>query len=439
MRDNRNSMAWIVWGVGVFAYSVTVMQRTALGVAGLEAADHFRTTPGVVSTLVVVQLFSYAFAQVPIGVLLDRYGSRIMLTAGSLVVAASQVLLGVADDLPLAYVARILLGIGDACMFSSVLRLLPRWFPPARVPVLQQVTGVFAAMGQIASVVVVLPLIDGLGWRPGLLIAASLSVVGAAAAAAWVRNAPYSEEVSVVDEPFSKIPRAVANVTRHPATQLGFWVHFTSGFSTNAFLFMWGMPYLLVGQGMTQLEASAYFTLLSVAMAGSGPILGALTARHPLRRSNLALIMIGALIAAWALVLAWPGRAPTIALVALVLLVAVNGPTTGIGFDFTRTNLPHTRLGAANGVVNMGGFVGGTTLVLLMGFFLDQIAGGEAYTPDQLRLAWLLQIPFFVVGIVGLLLSRRSLRRRMAAQGVVVPSWREVVERIRRKRAAGGA
>ena len=100
MRDNRNSMAWIVWGVGVFAYSVTVMQRTALGVAGLEAADHFRTTPGVVSTLVVVQLFSYAFAQVPIGVLLDRYGSRIMLTAGSLVVAASQVLLGVADEDP---------------------------------------------------------------------------------------------------------------------------------------------------------------------------------------------------------------------------------------------------------------------------------------------------------------------------------------------------
>ena len=36
-----------------------------------------------------------------------------------------------------------------------------------------------------------------------------------------------------------------------------------------------------------------------------GPIVGALTARHPLRRSNLALLVIGALIVSWALVLAW--------------------------------------------------------------------------------------------------------------------------------------
>ena len=241
----------------------------------------------------------------------------------------------------------------------------------------------------------------------------------------------------MVVEPLRAVPRSVAEVFKHPATQLGFWIHFTSGFTVNAFIFMWGMPYLLVGQGLSQLEASAMFTVLSIASMASGPVIGALTARHPLRRSNLALIMIASLALIWTVVLALPGRAPSLLLLVLVLVTAANGPSTAIGFDFTRTNLPHTRLGTANGVVNMGGFLGGTTLILIMGVFLDSIAGGQAYTAQQLRLAWMLQLPFFVVGLAGLLGSRRRLRRRMAAAGVVVPTWREVAARYKRGRASG--
>ena len=66
------------------AYVVGIFNRTSLGVAGLEAAQHFGTTPGVISTFVVLQLATYALAQVPVGLLLDRFGSRALLTAGVL-------------------------------------------------------------------------------------------------------------------------------------------------------------------------------------------------------------------------------------------------------------------------------------------------------------------------------------------------------------------
>lgn len=431
MNGGYGRRAWLVWGAGLFAYAVVVMHRTSLGVAGLEAAEHFGTTPGVISTFVVLQLATYALAQIPVGLLLDRFGSRILLTAGVLLAGAGQVLLAFVDDLPLAYAARILLGVGDACIFNSVLRLLPRWFAPSKVPVLSQVTGMFSAVGQIAAVGIVLPLIVSEGWTMGLLLASGTCVVAAVATVALVRNAPPGEHSGVVVDPLREIPRNVAGVTLHPATQLGFWIHFTSGFSVNTFLFMWGMPYLIVGQGLTQLEASGLFTLLSVASMVAGPVIGALTARHPLRRSNLALIVIGGSVVAWGLVLGWPGRAPTLLLVLLVLVLAVNGPGTAIGFDFPRTNLPHTRLGAANGVVIAGGFTGGTLLILLMGVFLDRIAGGGQYTAEHLRWAWLLQVPFFIVGIAGMLYSRRRLRALMAKEGVVVPTWREVAARIR--------
>lgn len=433
MESGYGRTAWTVWGVGLFGYALAVMHRSSLGVAGLEAADHFGTTPGIISTFVVLQLATYALAQVPVGLLLDRYGSRIMLTAGTLVIALGQAMLALTDDLSMAYVARILLGVGDACIFNSILRLLPRWFEPRRIPVLSQVTGMIGALGQVAAVGAVLPLVRLTGWRTGLLITVGFSVFAAVLIAAWVRNAPPGEPPSVVVDPLSEIPSRIRVVSTHPATQLGFWVHFTSGFSTNAFVFMWGIPYLVVGQGLSQAAAGALFALLSVAAMLAGPVIGSLTARHPLRRSSMVLILVWAVITCWAAVLLWPGPAPLPVLICLVIALAAAGPGTGVGFDFPRTSLPVTRLGAANGIVIAGGFVGGTTLILLMGIFLDWIAGGNTYTPDQLRLAWLLQAPFFVTGIAGILLSRRRLRRMMAAEGVVVPSWREVVRRIRRR------
>ena len=223
MAANRyGRTAWLVWGVGVFGYALAVMHRAALGVAGLEAAEHFGTTPGIISTFVVLQLATYALAQVPVGLLLDRYGSRLMLTGGTLVIAGGQALLATADDLSTAYVARALLGIGDACMFNSVLRLLPRWFAPIRVPVLSQVTGMVGALGQIAAVGAVLPLIKLLGWQTGLLITVAFSVFAAVLVLAWVRDAPPGQAPAVVVDPIREIPRRIKGVSMHPATQLGF-------------------------------------------------------------------------------------------------------------------------------------------------------------------------------------------------------------------------
>lgn len=434
MNTDYGRTAWIVWGVGLFAYALSVMHRASLGVAGLEAAEHFNATAGIVSTFVVIQLAVYAAAQVPVGVLLDRLGSRIVIVAGSLIMGAGQAMLAIADDLPMAYAARILLGIGDACIFNSVLRLLPRWFRPGLVPLLSQITGMSASFGQIAAVAVVLPLIQQNGWQAGLLMVAAISIIPAITAAGWIRNSPPDAPPSVVNDKLREIPGRMLGVTKHPATQLGFWVHWTSGFSFTAFLFMWGMPYMVVGQGLSQATASVLFSLLAVASMVVGPVVGILTARHPLRRSTLALIVMFSIMAAWAIVLVWPGRAPLALLVLLVLVLSAGGPGTGIGFDFPRTSLPVHRLGAANGVVITGSFSGGTLLILVMGVFLDWVAGGGEYTPDHLRWAWALQAPFFAVGLFGIFASRRRLRRMMAADGIIVPSWREVVARIRSRR-----
>ena len=428
-------LAWVVWSVGIFAYAVAIMQRTSLGVLGEQTSAHFGTSVGIISTFVMVQLAVYALAQAPIGVLVDRYGSRVMMITGSGILVLSQVLMAFADALPLAIAARILLGMGDACLFGSALRLIPAWFTPSRVPVLSQLTGLLGQMGQVASATLLLPLFHARGWMWTFLGAAAFSAVALLASAFWVRDVPPGEtRPTPQEERLADLPRGIVEAWKHPATRLGFWVHFTSGFSVNVFAMIWGIPWMMRSQGLSEAESAALFNLTAFGSVAFGPLLGWLTARHPLRRSNLALIVIWANMLAWAAVLLWPGRAPWLLLLALVIAMSAGGPGTGIGFDYPRTLLPSHRLGAANGLVITGSFTGATLCLLSISALLTGLSPSGDYTPSQLNWAMAVQFPFFLVGITGILTTRYKLRRMMRPYGVIIPTWREVAERIRRSR-----
>lgn len=425
-------MAWVVWGVGIAAYISAIMQRTSLGVVGTQAAEHFGTSVGIVSTFVVVQIATYAVMQIPAGVLLDRFGSRAVLTAGSLVMTLGQTTMALTDHVGVAIVARVVLGAGDACIFAGILRLLPFWFRPQRVPILSQMTGMLGQLGQVAAVALLLPMVQVTGWTTTFLFSASVCMVLALCCLLAVRDVPPGVDRVVSHDSPAEIPGQVWQVVRHPATQLGFWVHLTSGFPVNSFAFMWGIPYLIIGQGRSATEAAVLFSLTALSGAVFGPMIGWLTARHPLRRSNLALTVIFAMMLSWAAVLVWPGPAPLWLLLLLVLSISAGGPGTGIGFDYARTQLPPNRWGAGNGVVITGSFAGGTIIILAIGLFLDAVSNGGPYLPEHLRWAMALQFPLFAVGLVGIFVARTRLRRSMVSEGVVVPSWREVAQRYRR-------
>ena len=70
---------WTVWLAAVAVYILAVFHRTSLSVAGLAAVDRFGISAAELATFTMVQLLVYAGMQIPVGVLLDRYGSRRLL------------------------------------------------------------------------------------------------------------------------------------------------------------------------------------------------------------------------------------------------------------------------------------------------------------------------------------------------------------------------
>ena len=424
--DRTSRRAWLVWGVGVSAYTVGVLQRTSLGVAGLDAADRFGISAAVLGTFAVVQLLVYAGMQVPVGVMLDRVGPRTMIATGAAVMAVGQLALALAHSFPAAILARVLVGAGDAMMFISVLRLVASWFPARQVPVITQVTGLVGQSGQILSAIPLVALLHGPGWTPAFLAAASLSVVTSVAALAAIADSPDGRVSDEVSPSWSQVRHDLVEAWQHPGTRLGLWTHFTTQFSGTVFLLLWGYPFLVAGEGLTRQEAGALFTILTLSGMVTGPVIGVLVSRHPLRRSWLVLGIIGCTMGIWTVVLLQPGPAPWWLLVVLVLVLSSCGPGSLIGFDYARTFNPPHRFGTATGIVNVGGFVAALLVILLVGIVLD-LVGGTTYSLNGFRVALSVQYLFWVVGLVGFLRARQKVRARMADQGQHVPSVRDAV------------
>ena len=404
---------WIVWATGLLAYIVAVLDRTTLGVSGLDAADRFGASPSLLSTFVVLQVVVYAGAQVPAGLLLDRFGSKALIFSGAAVMASGQLLLAFTESLPAAVAARAVVGLGDAVTFISVLRLVPHWFSSRQVPLLTQLTGICGQLGQVLSAVPFFALLTDAGWTDAYVSVAAIGVLSMVLTLALVKNTPNGRTEPTETMSIRETLASVKTVWLRPGTRLGFFTHMGTQFSVTVFALMWGVPYLTVAQGLSPGAAGVLLTISVVAAISSGIVIGIFTGRLPHRRSRLVLAIIMSNVVAWTVVLALPGQAPLWLLVVLIVVISVGGPGSMVGFDFARTFNPSATLGTAQGMVNMGGFVGSLVVMQAMGVILD--AAGD-FSAESFRLAWTVQYAIWILAVVGILITRRKARRLMRVE-----------------------
>lgn len=428
--------AYVVWAVGLAAYVVAVFQRASLGVAAVDAQERFSAGASAVSLFLVLQLVVYAALQVPVGVLLDRFGSRALIAAGAVTMAAGQLVLALATDVPTAIAARVLVGAGDAMTFISVLRVVTLWFRGPVVPVVTQLTGILGQLGQIAAAYPLVLALHHTGWTTTFVGAAAVGVLMAVLVLAGLADAPPGTPVAPVAG-WAEIRRNVAGAWHESGTRIGLYTHLVTQFSGTVFALLWGYPFLVLGQGLSTGTAAGLLTLLVVVGMMIGPLLGKLCGRWPLRRSALVFGIAGLTTAAWTVVLLWPGRAPLWLLVLLVVVLATNGPGSMIGFDYARTWNPVQRLGSASGVVNIGGFAASLLTVLAVGAVLDAMTPGTStdYDLAAFKAAFSVQYLFWAIGLGGVLKHRKKLRERLAVDGVVLtPLYTAMRSRVGRRR-----
>ncbi len=335
-----------------------------------------------------------------------------MIASGALLMGAGQLLLALADSVTPALAARVLIGLGDAATLVSVLRLLPFWFRPRIVPMITQVSGIIGQLGQIISAVPFLALLVALGWVPAFSSLAAAGLVAALLVFALVRDLPPHWPPRPVAGRHGSVLSGLRLVAREPGTWLGFFTHFVTLFPGNMLLLLWGVPFFTAGHGLSMREAGALLTVAAVCTILIGPVLGDLVGRYPARRSRIALIVVVATVLVLvALVLPSTPRSFW-QLTALAVVSAAGLAACTIGFDFARTSVPHTHLGAATGLVNMGGYLASVLAIMFVGLVLDLSEPSGDHELTDFRLAFAVgQTPLLVVGVTGLLVARRLVRR----------------------------
>jgi sugar phosphate permease len=401
-------LAWIAWSIGAVAYSVAVFQRSSLGVAGLETAHHFGVGPTVLSTFTMLQLLVYALMQVPVGLLVDRFGPRRLLTTGLLLMALGQCAFALTESVGAGVAARVLVGAGDAMSFVSVLRLIAAWFPARRGALMTQLTALAGITGNLVAAAPLGALLRTAGWTPTFLTAAALAAVVLVPVATLLRDRPTAAGPAPAPRPRVRVRDQIADAWSRPGTRLGMWVHFSTQFSGTVFGLLWGYPFLVEAQGLSPATASTMITLLVVVALVAGQVIGASLVRWPAARLGLALGVVLATMLTWAVILGWPGRVPLPALVVLIVVLGTNMPASMIGFEFARDANPTHRVGTASGLVNVGGFGASVLATLAIGAGIDLVGKED---PMAYRVAFGLQFVLFAVGLTGILRLRRVVRR----------------------------
>ncbi|NBE56649.1 MFS transporter [Streptomyces boluensis] len=399
-----------VWSIGVAVYFVAVIFRTSLGVAGLDAADRFDVGASALSTFSILQLLVYAGMQIPVGLMVDRLGTKKVLTLGVVLFTVGQLSFALAPSYGMALAARALLGCGDAMTFISVLRLGTRWFPARRGPLVAQLAGLIGMGGNLVSTLVLSRMLHGLGWTTAFVGSSLAGVVVLVLLLLFLKDHPEGHEPPPVKQAQGPafVRRQIAQAWREPGTRLGLWVHFTTQFPMMVFTLLWGLPFLVEAQGLSRATAGELLTLTVLSSMTIGLVYGQVIARHHAARTPLVLGTVGLTALVWAVTLGYPGgTAPMGVLVVLCLVLGTCGPASMIGFDFARPANPPERQGTASGIVNMGGFVASMTTLLAVGVLLD--ATGQNY-----RIAF---CSIFVLEALGITQILRLRKRAVRLEG----------------------
>lgn len=409
--------ARIVSFFAVSAYFIAVAERSSLGVAAPDAAIRFDISAAQLSALTVFQLMVYATMQIPVGVLLDRFGPRRLLIVGGAFMALGQALVAGALVWQAAVVGRALLGVGDAFTFISMIRLIDNWYSGAAATRRTQLFANIGQLGQVFSAIPFAVFLHEVGWSGGFYLMAAIALLGAACSYLVVLDAPQEAAPGNRAARPAGIRVLLENLRHNlgdPAVRLGFWTHFTTQFSGSVFVLLWGYTFLTSAQGLTGALASALIASFVAIGFAVGPIISSICAHRPAWRARVVFVIALGVVAVWSTVLSWSGPAPLWLLVLLVTVIGSGGPASMMAFDFTRKLVPAERLGTANGIANIGGFLATFVTMFLVGALLDlalrQGITESLYSLEGFRLALPLQYAVLGIGVAGFLVERRKVR-----------------------------
>lgn len=390
---------WLAWASLALVFLLVNVHRLSTAVLSERLTMDFSITAAQLGTLHASFFVIYAAAQIPTGVLADRYGPRYVGTAGAAVLSVGAIGFAASDGYLVAFLSRALIGLGSSVIFISILRFCANWYRTDEFGTMTGLTAGIAGLGAIFATTPLAVAIDRLGWRETVFGLALLGFVAAGAVFALARRSPADaglDPIENVPEQPSVTLSETGGYLREILTDADQWllsIILFSGMGTILTIIgLWGVPYLVVVYGVDVTTAS-YFTMFgSVGMLVGAPAVGKFSDR--IGRRFLPMVLGMGLFVLTLAVVPVLGKPPLFAVAITYFLTGFSLGFLMLGLTIVKERYPAEASGVATATVNGAGFVGATVLPPVMGFALDQYRTGDTvggtviYTEFGYRIAF---------------------------------------------------
>jgi MFS family permease len=394
------------WLTGAVFFFYAWVLRVAPSVMVDELMRDFTVGAAVLGHLSAAYFYGYAGMQIPVGLLLDRFGPRRLMSIAALACAGGCVLFALSSSLAAATAGRLLIGAAAAFSLVGSMAVAGQWFAANQFAIL---SGLSMALGMAGGVFGQAPLrlaIQGSDWRTTTLL---LAVGGLAlSAAAWATVRDKRRGTGGIATALS----GIGVVLRHRQT----WLIALTGLGTSApllgFASLWGVPFLEVVYGLPRTQAATLTSLMFVGWGLGAPLFGWFSDRIGRRKAPLLFGLVLETAGLSGLVY-MPGL-PSWIVGTLCFLIGFFGSTQIVCFALVRENHPATLSGTGIGFVN--GMVTGAGALFqpLVGALLDlawagdMVVGIRLYDADAYRFALASLVACCLAGLAFLLLLRET-------------------------------
>jgi len=394
--------------VGTLAaiYLVSQFLRNSVGVIAPDLAREIGLNAAEIGLLSSAFFFSFAAAQIPLGIALDRYGPKRCMLLCAVVAFLGALAFAVATTPAGLVTARVLMGLGSSCYLMAPLALYAKRFPPERFTLL---AGIQIGIGTVGTLFVTAPLAwasAAIGWRATFLVVAGFVVACAILVALVVREDSADRTDIGKRETLRESLRGVLEVTRMPSFWPVFLMNVVAYSSYVLIVGLWGGPFLsdVYGYGLTARGDLLMLPAIS-------HIIGVVVWGHVERYFGTykPLVLAGALATAAALGLLAAHGKPEPRTLAIWLTVFGCLPAfIPVLIAHGRSFLPPHLIGRGMTLFNIG-TMGGTFVVQLVSGALIELFPAQAgvYPLDAYRLVFAAQALAIMVASAAYLTVRR--------------------------------
>jgi MFS family permease len=395
----------MMWGIGASCFAYAFFHRVLPSVMVSELMRDFSVGGAILGNLSALYFYIYAGMQIPIGMAIDRWGTRYVLASAVSIAALGSLLFAFAPSLEVAYLGRLAIGLGSAVGFVGTLALIAAWFPHNRFAFMSGMTMLVAMAGGVLGQAPMAPVVEAIGWRNTLLVAGAYAVLLALVIWLVVRDRPAG--VPAPPKAAGGL-RGLGRDLRQVASNPQYWILAAYGCAMSgpmlSYAVLWGVPHMTTKFGIERPLAALSASILLIGWAMGSPLSGWLS-DHIGRRKLPCILAAAIQVVLWPIILY--ADMPLFLVWGLLFVAGLVGSTMIVCFAAAREISPLHMRGAATAFVNCFSVAAGALMQPAIGWLLDRnwdgvmVDGARVYSAATFDAA-LLSLPI-LVGIAFLL------------------------------------